>query len=160
MPCIVRWPGKIKPGRICDELTSMLDLLPTFARLAGTQPPADRIIDGLDIGPVLNSCAPSPRKTFLYYARDQLQAVRSGKWKLHVPRKVEFPVDEDGATELPLRLYDLSRDPGERTNLADQFPEVVARLQALLEQARDDLGDGSRTGKNQRPAGRVNVPGS
>ncbi|MFB3902373.1 MAG: sulfatase-like hydrolase/transferase [Acidobacteriota bacterium] len=158
VPCIVRWPGRLEAGRVCDELTSTLDLLPTFAKLAGAQLRSDRIIDGVDIWPVLSACAPSPRRALFYYARDQLQAVRAGKWKLHVPRKVEFPVVEDGATELPLRLYDLSQDPAEQTNLADQFPQVVERLQSLLEEAREDLGDGSRQGKNQRPAGRVKTP--
>ena len=158
VPCVVRWPGRIPAGRTSEEVTSALDLLPTLARLAGARAPSDRIIDGLDIWPVLSSDARSPRKAFFYYARDELQAVRAGKWKLHVPRKVQFPVVEDGVTELPLRLYDLSKDPGERTNLSSKYPMIVKRLTALLQGARDDLGDGPRQGANQRPAGRVEHP--
>ncbi len=158
VPCIVRWPGRLSAGRVCDELTSTLDLLPTFGRLAGARTPSDRIIDGLNIWPVLVSGARSPREALFYYARDELQAVRAGKWKLHVARKVEFPILEDGAADLPLRLYDLSKDPGEKTNVAGRHPDVVKRLTALLEKARDDLGDGARQGANQRPAGRVERP--
>jgi arylsulfatase A-like enzyme len=64
-----------------------MDLLPTFARLAGATLPKDRIIDGRDVWPLLSGRpdARSPHAAFYYYYMDQLQAVRSGRWKLHLP---------------------------------------------------------------------------
>jgi arylsulfatase A len=148
-PCIMRWPGKIPSGAVCDELTSTMDMLPTLAKLAGTQAPTDRIIDGKDIWPLMSGKpgAKSPHKAFYYYRDERLQAVRSGRWKLHVYRP------EGGA---PL-LYDLETDLGETTNVAGQHPDVVKRLQALAEEAREDLGDAvfKRQGKNVRPVGRL-----
>ncbi len=159
-PCIVRWPGKIPAGTVCDEMTSTMDLMPTFAALAGTTAPTDRIIDGKDIWPLMASQAgaQSPHEVFYYYQMDQLQAVRSGRWKLHLalkPKKRNWGKPEPSA---PLQLFDLKADLGEQTNVAKKHPDVVKRLLALAEKARDDLGDTGRPGKNQRPAGFVEKP--
>ncbi len=146
-PCIMRWPGKIPAGTTCSELTSTLDLMPTLAKLAGGGPPSDRIIDGFDIWPLMSGQpgAKSPRAAFFYYFKEQLQAVRSGKWKLHLPRKPGAGV----------QLYHLENDIGEQSNVAQQNPDVVARLSALAEKCRQDLGDGARPGKNCRRPGHV-----
>jgi len=159
-PCIVRWPGKIPAGTVCDELACTMDLLPTFAALAGTKPPTDRIIDGRDIRPLLlgQTGAKSPHEAFFYYQMDQLQAVRSGRWKLHLPLKPKKRNWGKPEPEAPLQLFDLKADIGEKNNVADRHPEVVKRLQALAEKARADLGDTGRPGKNQRPAGFVENP--
>jgi hypothetical protein len=84
-----------------------------------------------------------------------LQAVRSGRWKLHVWRP-EWETDEAARRAGPL-LYDLETDIGETRNVIAQHPEVVKRLEALTERAREDLGDAvtKRTGKNVRPVGRL-----
>ena len=78
-PCVIRWPGKIPAGKSCDELACTMDLLPTFAKLAGTKPPADRIIDGKDIQPLMRGKkdAKSPHEAFYYYYMTQLHAVRA-----------------------------------------------------------------------------------
>jgi arylsulfatase A-like enzyme len=157
-PCVMRWPGRIPAGRKCDELASTLDLLPTLARLAGTKAPDDRIIDGKDIWPLMagEKDAKSPHEAFYYYRMDQLQAVRSGKWKLHL----EYDITrrkQKGTTKAPLKLYDLKADIGETTNVAADHPNVLERLLALAERAREDLGDGNRKG-NQREAGLVVTP--
>jgi len=153
-PCVVRWPGKIPAGTACDELSCTMDLLPTFAKLAGTKPPTDRIIDGRDIWPLMagKKGAKSPHEAFYYYFRDQLQAVRCGKWKLHLPRK-QSRRGSKPPPQLPARLYDLNVDIAEKSSLADTHPDVVQRLLALAEKARQDLGDGSKKGAHQRPAG-------
>jgi len=158
-PCIVRWPGRVPAGRTCDQLSTTMDLLPTFARLAGTGPPRDRIIDGRDIWPLMagKKTAKSPHEAFYYYFKDQLQAVRSGRWKLHLQRTTKKS-NKQKAQKLPLRLYDLEADIAETTNVADGHPDVVKRLLALAEKAREDIGDGRRKGKNQRPAGLVKNP--
>jgi len=128
-PCVMRWPGRIPAGKTCNELTCTMDLLPTFARLAGTKPPSDRIIDGKDIRPLMagKQGAKSPHEAFYYYRVDQLQAVRSGKWKLHLPYKIKKR-NQAKATSIPLKLYDLEADIGETTNVADDHPAVVNRL--------------------------------
>jgi len=154
VPCIMRWPGKIPAGTTCDELCTTMDLLPTFARLAGAAPPGDRIVDGHDIWPLMSGQegAESPYEAFFYYMMPQLQAVRSGKWKLHLPLEKKW-ISYGGRTKAaPARLYDVVADPGETKDLAEAHPEVVRRLRGLAERARADLGDVGRPGENQRPA--------
>ncbi len=159
-PCIVRWPGHIPAGTACDELACTMDLLPTFARLAGTKPPAERIIDGKDIWPLLTgqAGAKTPHEAFYYYQMDQLQAVRSGRWKLHLPLKPKKRNWGKPEPETPLQLFDLDRDIGEQDDVADRHLDVVQRLLTLAEKAREDLGDTDRPGKNQRPAALVENP--
>lgn len=102
--------------------------------------------------------AASPYEAFDYYYMEQLQAVRSGKWKLYLPLEAKW-INFRGDTKLcPAALYDLELDISETTNLAAKYPDVVERLLALAEKAREDLGDVGRTGKNQRPAGFVANP--
>ena len=160
VPCVMRWPGKIPAGRTCDEMATTMDLLPTFARLAGTEPPTGRVIDGKDIRPLLTGRqgAKSPHEVFYYYYLAQLQAVRAGQWKLHLPLKAKW-INFRGATRpSPAKLYDLNADVGEADNLADKHPDVVRRLLALAARARADLGDVGRQGTGQRPAGMVTNP--
>jgi arylsulfatase A-like enzyme len=147
---VARWPGKISAGTVCKEIASTMDILPTFARLAGTEAPKDRIIDGIDIWPLLSGQAGAKgRETFFYYDGDSLQAVRSGKWKLMVVERERKTI-----TRLdPPRLYDLEKDISETTDVAAQNPEVVKRLQGLIEACRADLGDHGVPGKNCRPVG-------
>ena len=159
-PCVVRWPGRVPAGTACDELCTTMDLLPTFARLAGTKPRADRTIDGKDIWPLLAGAkgARSPHEAFFYYYMAQLQAVRSGNWKLYLPLDAKWASFGGRTRKSPAALYDLAADIGETSNLAARHPEVVARLMALAEKARADLGDIGRRGKGQRPAGHVAHP--
>lgn len=143
VPCIMHWPGVIPASTTCRELATIMDLLPTFAKLSGAEPPTDRIIDGKDITALITGepDARSPHEVFYYYFWGNLEAVRWGKWKLHLARK-----------DRPRQLYDLDADIGETDNVAGRHPETVARLEALAEKAREDMGDGKRPGKNQRPA--------
>jgi arylsulfatase A-like enzyme len=159
-PCLVRWPGKITAGRTCDEITTTMDLLPTFAKLSGIKPPTDRIIDGKDIWPLMagKKGAKTPHKAFYYYQIDQLQAVRSGKWKLHLKLEAKKRNWGKPVPNSPLQLYNLDADIGEQNNVADENPDVVKRLLAFAEKARGDLGDLNRNGKNQRPAGWIENP--
>ena len=156
MPCVVRWPGRVPAGRTCNELCTTMDLLPTFAKLAGGAPPANRVIDGKDVRPLLlgEPGAKTPHEAFFYYYMDQLQAVRSGKWKLHLPLKAKWVRFRGVKTEkVAAALYDVVTDVAEKINLADKHPEVVKRLTSLAEKAREDLGDVGRKGKGQRPPG-------
>ncbi len=154
VPCVVRWPGKIPAGKTCSELCSTIDLLPTFSRLANTVPPIDRIIDGKDILPLLRGepNVKSPHNAFYYYFTSQLQAVRSGNWKLWLPREFKKKNSEHQVT-IPLKLYNLSKDIAEQHDVSAQHPDIVKRLTALAETASRDLGNGLLEGQNQRPSG-------
>lgn len=156
VPCIMRWPARIPAGTTCTKIATAMDFYPTFAALAGASLPPDRTVDGKDIRPLLFSGGSSegPNEEFFYYMSNRLEAVRVGKWKLHVGKK--RGKEYMGINE----LYDLEADPGETTNLYDSQPTVVADLMRRLEACREDLGDEAEgvVGKNVRPAGRVSNP--
>jgi arylsulfatase A-like enzyme len=160
VPCVARWPKQIPAGTSCDELSTLMDLLPTFAKLAGGKAPTDRKIDGHDIWPLLAATpnAKTPYAAFYYYHMDQLQAVRDDRWKLHLSLANKSTNLRDATASSSARLYDLDNDIGETNNVASANPEVVQRLEALAELARKDLGDRDRRGANERPVGRVESP--
>ena len=159
MPCIAWWPGRVPAGAKSDEVSTMMDLLPTFARLAGGKPPPDRVIDGKDIWPILSGRkdAKSPHEAFFYYYMTQLHAVRAGKWKLHLPLEQKL-IRSGRRRPGEVALHDLENDIAETTNLADKHPDVVKRLTQLAEAARRELGDDGKPGTGQRPAGFVEKP--
>jgi arylsulfatase A len=141
--------------------------LPTLAGLGGAGLPADRVIDGKNIWPLMSAQpgAKTPHEAFFYYWAKHLQAVRSGKWKLHLPHNYPHP-EPPGADakpgkhvtqEIGLALFDLDNDVGETTNVAGQHPDVVKRLEELAAECREDLGDSQtkREGKNVRPPGMI-----
>ena len=156
VPCVVRWPGRIPAGSSCGAITSTLDLLPTFALLAGGKLPPNRVIDGKDIWPILSGRSRDhPREAFFYYQMDQLQAVRSGDWKLFVAMETKKRNWGKPEGKKALALFNLASDIHEDRNVAAENPEVVQRLLAHAETAREDLGDVNRPGKGQREAGWV-----
>lgn len=163
VPCIAWAPGRVPAGSVCDKLASTLDVLPTLAALAGAEPPSDRVIDGRDIRHLLGGRfqEADPDRVYYYYFLTHLQAVRQGRWKLHLPRPERPPwlgpfaannhiaPADDVGFERPV-LYDLDADIAESTDVAAEHPEVVARLLALAEEARKDIGDHDRVGRNMR----------
>jgi arylsulfatase A-like enzyme len=163
VPAVLWGPGRVPGGTTCDKLASTLDLLPTFAALAGTEPPQDRVIDGVDIHHLFHGefKKADPNKAFFYYLRIHLQAVRQGKWKLHLPRDEQpigaAPFSRNGHIARTDRvgfdepfLVDLENDLGETTNVAIRHPDVVQRLLSLADHMRQDLGDYDCVGKNMR----------
>lgn len=137
---VIRWPGKIPAGRSNDELMTTMDLLPTFAKLAGAEIPTDRVIDGKDIWATLAGEKVTPHEAFFYHRGNQLTAVRSGKWKLHTNQG------------RPSQLYDLENHIGEKKNVIRSNPEVVKRLDELLKAFAKDIAS------NSRPAAFVKTP--
>ncbi|MFT5127918.1 MAG: arylsulfatase A [Rhodothermales bacterium] len=134
-PAVAWWPGTITPGQEISELLTSMDLLPTYAGLAGTQAPSDRVIDGKDIWPILSGepGAKSPHKAFFYHRGAMLMAVRSGDWKLHLK-----------AGKSPQALYHLGRDIGEKKNVIKANPKVASRLAKLAIEFRAEITANSR----------------
>lgn len=150
VPCVVSWPGVTPAGVRCDAVASNMDFLPVFCRLAGVPVPSDRIVDGEDLTELFLTGKGNGRKEFRYYRMETLEAVRVGDWKLHAFKNDEpFPA-----------LYDLRHDPGETQNLFEERPEIVAELQAVMEEDRCDLGcaGASVPARNAREPGRVSNP--
>ena len=142
--CIMKWPAIIPAGTRCSEITSMMDFFPTFAEIAGITETDTVIRDGYSLLPLM--CSPNCGKTlyhaFYYYHKNELLAVRSGRYKLHI---------------LSGELYDLENDIGEKCNLAASRPDLVDTLLYLANCAREGMGD-ARTGsigKNCRSKGFV-----
>jgi arylsulfatase A-like enzyme len=148
-PCIMRWPGMIPRGTTCSETATTMDLLPTLAPLAGASVPEDCVLDGKDIFPLMQgkADASTPHDAFFYYGTGDhtLHAVRSGRWKLHLLRN---------------ELYDLASDISEERSVFTDHPDTVARLTALADGCRRELGDAhtGSEGTGCRPVGRVEDP--
>jgi arylsulfatase A len=131
VPALFLWPGTIKPG-VVMEMGAFFDVLPTLAALAGAPLPADRVLDGGDLTPVLRGTGRSPRHEYFYYRGSTLQAVRSGKYKAHFVTRLEGHDQEPRRVDPPW-LYDLDDDPGEQYDIAKEHPDVVAALRKMAE---------------------------
>jgi len=145
-PTLAWWPQTIPAGSVCDELVTAMDLLPTFVRLAGGKVPADRVIDGRDVGALLKGApgARSPHDRFFYHQGDALRAVRSGSWKLF----------RSG------QLFHLGKDIGETKNVAAKHPEIVARLTGYLSAFDAEIRSNSRpVGVARKPRTLLPRPG-
>jgi len=132
VPCIMRWPGQVPAGQVCDEIVSTIDLLPTIAGLAGADTPSDLKIDGLDVWPLVGGKEKeSPRKVFFYGT----QAVREGDWKFFRAGKYHEVVGHKNtrASYEDARLYNLKTDLTESKNVLEQYPEIAARLLKMLD---------------------------
>ncbi len=137
VPAIISQPGTLPQGETRDQLAHAADWLPTLAALTGVKPPPVKL-DGHNLVPVLHSAAaPSPRQT-AHWQLGESWAVREGDWKLLAnPRDPTVASGDRTAARTPLFLANLATDPGERTNLADRHPDIVARLKKLHETLYD-----------------------
>jgi len=154
------WPGKIPANSVCHEPAMTIDLLPTIAHLIGAKLPEHKI-DGKNIWTLMKNSkrAKSPQEAYYFYYGNQLQAVRSGKWKLHFPHGYRTMAGRPGGkggiptnysqAKIGLSLFDLEKDIGETTDLKDKFPEITARLSALGKAFHTNLQ------KTKRPSGRL-----
>lgn len=164
VPALARWPGRIPENSVVHEPAIMMDWFPTIARLTGTKLP-DHPIDGLDLWPLLTeSGAKSPHRDLFFYFNDcQLQAMRSGKWKLYFPHNLvsteQTELGRDGKPgknshrKVETELYDLIDDIGEQKNVASEHPEIVMAMQERADAAREELGDSlqKKVGRGFRP---------
>jgi arylsulfatase len=170
VPMLAQWPGQIPAGSVQDATAMTIDVLPTIARIINAPLPS-QAIDGLDIFDLMCSKpgAKCPHEVFYHYFRQgELQAIRSGPWKLMLPHDVNCIVpDQLGGQGKPGKsqmrkitepeLYHLGNDLGETTNLASQKPEVLKSLLELADQARKELGDSltKTQGSGVRPCGTI-----
>ena len=158
VPTLAWWPGKIAPGSVSDAVAGTIDVLPTCLKIAGAEVPEQPVIDGRDLSPLLfGQSKDSPREAHYYFSSYNLQAVRQGPWKLALTTQKETMGQEaaDDAKKNP-RLYHLDQDIGERTNLASQHPDIVAKLTALAEKMTTEIGGDEP--KSRRPPGEVENP--
>jgi arylsulfatase A-like enzyme len=152
VPCIMSWPAKIPAGTICNNIASTIDILPTLCSIAGASLPEKRI-DGVNILSLMEGDFDSnPRNVFYYYyRRNSLENVRKGQWKLVLPhtfRSYEGKLPgndgwpgEYSSGKTGYALYDMRRDPGERYDVKELYPEIVDELKKLAADMRQDLGD-------------------
>jgi len=157
VPGIAWWPGTISPGQVSDEVATIMDLFPTVHRLVHGESFVDAVIDGHDLMPLLTRrVTQSAYQAVFFYDRDQLQAVRSGQWKLHLPNEQRFANHyRDDTFAIDAELYDLLADIGETTNVADRHPDVVSRLTRYAKHATAVFGTQDAPSRYVRPAGMV-----
>ncbi|WKN29898.1 sulfatase [Porifericola rhodea] len=168
-PCIIRYPGQLEAGKVIDVPLMTIDILPTIASVTGAQLPNQKI-DGKNIWSVLKGeTKESPQEAyFFYYKTNELHGVRYGDWKLYFPhtyrslngrkgRNDGLPVNYEQLAFENVELYNLKEDIGETTDVAEQHPEIVAKIKALADEMRKDLGDRLTgiEGQGVREAGRI-----
>jgi arylsulfatase A len=122
VPAIVRWPGRIKPGTVCNEPIISIDLMPTILEVCGVDVPLEHHLDGVSLAPMILESTPAAPRT-LFWENGNQHAVRIGKWKLVVNAK---------GLESGIGLFDLSNDLNEHDNKVEQFPELVSGFQRQL----------------------------
>ena len=168
VPCIMRWPGHIPKGSICNKLSSTIDVLPTLANICDAKLPAKKI-DGVSIWSLLEGKETNPRDEFVYYYdENSLKAIRKGQWKLVFPANSQTyykatAIGKDGfpgtyaSGDVGLALYDLRSDPGEAIDVKENHEDVVKELSLLADSYRRMLGDGltKTTGSEVRAPGKV-----
>ena len=174
-PCVMRWPGKIPAGTECNKMLMTIDLFPTIAKLIHADLPK-HTIDGLDVWPIISGkrSAKNPHDAYwFYYEANQLQAVVSGdgRWKLQLPHTYRtlggrpgghggMPAPYEQRKIEQAELYDLVNDISEATDVAAQHPDIVKRLEAEAEKARQELGDAlTKRQRQRRPRARSSGAG-
>lgn len=144
VPALFWGPGLVRPGVVTHEMGSTMDLFTTCLKFAGAEIPRDRVIDGMDLTPVLTGQGASPRDTMFYYRGSRLFAVRKGPYKAHFITQVAYGKDPAVAHDPPL-LYHLGHDASERFDVAKDHPEVLAEIRKTVTEHRATM----KPGENQ-----------
>lgn len=146
-PCIVKFPGQINAGSVSNRMWCTLDVLPTFAQLAGAAPPANPV-DGKNVWDLVRGArgAVNPNEYYPFSNGSNFEGVFSGdgKWKLHLPHSYRVLVEagNDGKAgtyrqaKIELSLFDMEKDPYETTNVLDKYPDVTERMKGIAERHR------------------------
>lgn len=132
VPAIVRYPGVVPQGTTCYNIAGMIDIFPTVLSLSGLDMPEGRVIDGVDMTPMLTSPKTVVRKEFAYWCGSSLRAVRKGKWKLvYQPYKEWFIENGEDASQMRPLLFNIENDPSERIDLSERRPEILEQMLKL-----------------------------
>jgi arylsulfatase A-like enzyme len=137
-PAIAWWPGTIQPGEVSQALATTMDLFTTSLALARSEPPTDRIIDGINLVPILTGEKESVRDVVYYYREGRLFAVRKGPWKAHFITQSSYVGDKPVRHDPP-ELYKLEVDPSERFNLAGKQPGVISEILEIVAAHKKNL---------------------
>ena len=142
VPAIIRWKDKIRGGQVNTDLAAMIDWFPTFVKLAGGAIPTDRIIDGVDIAPVLFGTGKRENQDFAYLQNRLIHAYRSGDWKIKLPSDVQignFWVEDVAAHDTV--FFNLRNDIAERIDVKNEYPgeyqATLAKMNAFIETLKD-----------------------
>ncbi|HOZ49229.1 MAG TPA: arylsulfatase [Candidatus Hydrogenedentes bacterium] len=137
-PFIARWPGHIPPASVSDELVCLVDLMATCAAIVDYRLPREAAVDSFDILPALtNAELDAPiREAVVHHSIDGMFAIRQGKWKLVLGKGSGGWSGKGDESDPPGQLYDMEQDVAEQKNLYGEHPEIVERLQALLDTYR------------------------
>ncbi len=139
-PAIAWWPGTIEAGQISEAIASSMDLYVTALKLGGAKVPDDRVVDGVDLMPVLTGSKKSVRNTFFYYRGSELQAVRKGPWKAHfITVDNVYTKDFKWEQHDPPLLFNIEEDPSEKYNIAEEHPEIIKEIKALVKKHQENL---------------------
>ncbi len=131
VPGIITWPNKIPKGKVTHEVISTLDLFPTFVNVAGAEDLSAENLDGKNIRKLLEkpeSIKLEDRPLYFYARNGDLEAIRYGKWKLHVAKSRGWT----SSTPFEIALYNLEEDISEKNNVASSHSEIVNKLTHLL----------------------------
>jgi arylsulfatase A-like enzyme len=138
VPFVVSWKGTLPAGKVYDQPVIQLDMLPTALAAAGVEAQADWKLDGVNLTPYFKGEHAKPPHDALYWRLGEQRAIRQGDWKL-VKYSHEFAAEESPEPLSPLRLYNLSRDIGETTDLASAQPDKAKQLDSLWTQWSQSL---------------------
>lgn len=144
VPGIISWPSVIPEGKTCSQAISTLDIFPTVASITGANYPPQIELDGRDISNLLIHPERENASEFklLYYStQGKLEALRMGKWKLHVSKINGW--NSDSAAFSP-KLYNLEEDIGEQINLINQYPEIYKKMKDELNRIDESFGGNSQ----------------
>jgi arylsulfatase len=138
VPFMLRWPGRVPPGKVSDEIVHVTDLYTTLSRIAGARVPDDRPIDGVDQLDFFTGKQPkSNREGFVYYIKQELRAAKWRDWKLHIVWEPE-PNTGPNHLETPW-LFNLTRDPKEETDVGTEYSWARRPLRVLIEEFQASL---------------------
>jgi len=132
VPGIFWWPGKLKQGVVTD-IGSTLDLFTTASHLADIELPSDRIIDGVDLTPVLFGSENPARHDIIYYRGQTIYAARMGAYKLHYITQTAYVKDTKKTIRKKPLLFNLDVDPSEKYNIAEDHPEIIAEINKMVQ---------------------------
>jgi arylsulfatase A len=138
VPGIAWWPGRIAGGQVQREFATHMDLFTTALKLAGAELPRDRVIDGLDIAPLLFGRGKVERDAFFYYRGAQLYAARLGPWKAHFISRIGYGPEQPKTNSPPL-LFHVRHDPEERFNVATNHADVIASIERAASRHRASI---------------------